>query len=356
MDRGDRGLPGADVTPVEPGWEDRVALVPPPGARRRPLDRAAVGAAGAGRAGRRDRPGPSLRHGCPSDDPPLRRAARARGARIAARRRLRLGRALDRGRAGSGSGRSSRSTSTRLRSRRRSRTRPRTVSRSRRFVLDGEADELPRADVAVANVLLAPVERILARLDGARRDHVRAISSATCPRRPVGRVATGWSDGWAADGFEARGARLQRARPLGSRARSQAAGAGPGCAGQPLRGGRCSRVRHALHRADARKRLPSPMATFTTRFLGCKVSFADEQAIRERLLADGHTEARPAPRQTSRSSTRAASRTRRSRSRARRRPGRRARTDASTSPAAPPTSRATPFAGLPDNVTRRLPP
>ena len=32
-------------------------------------------------------------------------------------------------------------------------------------VLDGESDELPRADVAVANVLLAPVERILARLD-----------------------------------------------------------------------------------------------------------------------------------------------------------------------------------------------
>jgi threonylcarbamoyladenosine tRNA methylthiotransferase MtaB len=34
------------------------------------------------------------------------------------------------------------------------------------------------------------------------------------------------------------------------------------------------------------------MATFTTRFLGCKVSFADEQAIRERLLEDGHTETR----------------------------------------------------------------
>ena len=32
------------------------------------------------------------------------------------------------------------------------------------------------------------------------------------------------------------------------------------------------------------------MATFTTRFLGCKVSFADAQAIRERLLADGHAE------------------------------------------------------------------
>ena len=32
------------------------------------------------------------------------------------------------------------------------------------------------------------------------------------------------------------------------------------------------------------------MATFSTRFLGCKVSFADAQAIRERLLADGHQE------------------------------------------------------------------
>jgi threonylcarbamoyladenosine tRNA methylthiotransferase MtaB len=32
------------------------------------------------------------------------------------------------------------------------------------------------------------------------------------------------------------------------------------------------------------------MATFSTRFLGCKVSFADAQATRERLLADGHTE------------------------------------------------------------------
>ncbi len=32
------------------------------------------------------------------------------------------------------------------------------------------------------------------------------------------------------------------------------------------------------------------MATFSARFLGCKVSFADAQAIRERLLADGHEE------------------------------------------------------------------
>jgi threonylcarbamoyladenosine tRNA methylthiotransferase MtaB len=32
------------------------------------------------------------------------------------------------------------------------------------------------------------------------------------------------------------------------------------------------------------------VATFSVRFLGCKVSFADAQAVRERLLADGHTE------------------------------------------------------------------
>jgi threonylcarbamoyladenosine tRNA methylthiotransferase MtaB len=32
------------------------------------------------------------------------------------------------------------------------------------------------------------------------------------------------------------------------------------------------------------------MATFSTRFLGCKVSYADAQSIRERLLADGHDE------------------------------------------------------------------
>ena len=32
------------------------------------------------------------------------------------------------------------------------------------------------------------------------------------------------------------------------------------------------------------------MATFSVRFLGCKVSFADAQATRERLVADGHVE------------------------------------------------------------------
>jgi len=34
------------------------------------------------------------------------------------------------------------------------------------------------------------------------------------------------------------------------------------------------------------------MATFSVGFLGCKVSFADAQAVRERLVADGHAELR----------------------------------------------------------------
>jgi threonylcarbamoyladenosine tRNA methylthiotransferase MtaB len=33
------------------------------------------------------------------------------------------------------------------------------------------------------------------------------------------------------------------------------------------------------------------VATFSVRFLGCKVSYADAQAVRERLLGDGHSEA-----------------------------------------------------------------
>ena len=36
------------------------------------------------------------------------------------------------------------------------------------------------------------------------------------------------------------------------------------------------------------------MATFTVDFLGCKVSQTDVQEIRERLVADGHLEAREA--------------------------------------------------------------
>ena len=69
-------------------------------------------------------------------------------------------------------------------------------------LLDGESDELPGADVAVANVLLAPVEKILARLDAGA-----AITSGYLATDLP--AARGWQhvdrlelDGWAADRFQ----------------------------------------------------------------------------------------------------------------------------------------------------------
>ena len=70
------------------------------------------------------------------------------------------------------------------------------------LVLDGELDALPSAELVVANVLLAPVERILERLE-ARAAITSGYSAADYP------VAPGWTsvarielDGWAADRFE----------------------------------------------------------------------------------------------------------------------------------------------------------
>lgn len=68
-------------------------------------------------------------------------------------------------------------------------------------VLDGEADELPMADLVVANVLLDPVERILARIEGeaAITSGYLATDAPSVPGwRSVERVEL---DGWAADRF-----------------------------------------------------------------------------------------------------------------------------------------------------------
>jgi ribosomal protein L11 methyltransferase len=68
-------------------------------------------------------------------------------------------------------------------------------------VVDGESDALPSADIAVANVLLRPVERILARLD----TRLAVTSGYLIGDLPA---APGWRhlerlelDGWAADRF-----------------------------------------------------------------------------------------------------------------------------------------------------------
>ena len=69
------------------------------------------------------------------------------------------------------------------------------------FVLDAVREPLPRADVAVANVLLEPVEEILGRLD-AERAVTSGYLSTDAPRAPdwnhVDRRELG---GWAADAW-----------------------------------------------------------------------------------------------------------------------------------------------------------
>jgi ribosomal protein L11 methyltransferase len=79
-------------------------------------------------------------------------------------------------------------------------------------LLDGLVDELPRADVALANVALDVVERLLARVPAAR-----AVTSGylerDCPEAPGWTPVTrATADGWAADVFE-RSQSANRAQP-----------------------------------------------------------------------------------------------------------------------------------------------
>jgi len=69
-------------------------------------------------------------------------------------------------------------------------------------ILDGELDELPAADLVVANVLLAPVEKILVRID-ARAAITSGYLTTDRPRAPGWQVVDRLElDGWAADRFE----------------------------------------------------------------------------------------------------------------------------------------------------------
>ena len=226
-------------------------------------------------------PGRAFGTGRARDDAALPRApAQRAGPGQPARRRLRLGRALDRGREARLRARCIARRQRPARRRGDERERGGERSRGRVRLADAHRGRAAAADTAVANIALEPSSRLAPRLE--RR---RSITSGYLVSR------------------EPRPPRLPPRR----------SGASRRLGGRPAR---------------ARSRVPPPMATSRSDFLGCKVSHTDAQAVRERLLADGHAEPATAP--TSRSSTRAASPTRRSASRATPPRGRRAPTRAST--------------------------
>ena len=181
------------------GLGGRVARVPPSGPGGWPLDRAAVGGARPRRARGRDRSGPRVRNGRPPDDEALRRAAREGGAWLSARRRLRLGGALDRRGASRLRARSAPSTTTPLPSRRRSPTQRSTASRSTRALLDGESDELPPPTSPSRTCCSPRWSSILARLD-ARAAITSGYLASDHPATPGWRLVERLElDGWAAD-------------------------------------------------------------------------------------------------------------------------------------------------------------
>ncbi len=108
---------------------------------------------------------------------------------------------------------------------------------------DAVHDAVPPTDVVVANIELAAVEALLGRTPAA----VAITSGYLVGDRPR------------AEGWERRRARRDR-----------------------WLGGRRARA--------ARTKLGVSMASFSVGFLGCKVSYTDAQAVRERLLRDGHIE------------------------------------------------------------------
>ena len=181
---------------VEAGWEDRWREFHRPVRDRPAVGRPAVGDA----AGRRDRgrrstpaarsaPARTRRRGSASSCC----STLARGER--ARRRLRLGRARDRGGAARLRPGRSRSTSTSSRSRRRARTPRRTASRSRRARRRARRAAARRPALAVANISLAAVRL------GRGPAPLLVTSATSSPTRPSSRV---------------RASRAPRARRLGA--------------------------------------------------------------------------------------------------------------------------------------------
>ena len=182
-----------------PGLGGALACVPSPRARRRPVDRAALGDGSAGRDLRRGRPWPRVRDGCPSHDARLHRAPlaarslqrpRCRDRVGGDRRRCGQARLPARGRAGHRP--------------RRGRSREPHCPSKRRDVLVGRADvlldELPDAALVVANIELRVVEALLDRQPASLGGHLRlSRPRATAGARAGSRGPRLELDGWAAD-------------------------------------------------------------------------------------------------------------------------------------------------------------
>src|SRR5919197_6090095 len=217
-----------------------MAALPPARARRAALGRAALGGARCGRDPYRHRSGTRVRHRLPRDDQALPRAHRNSAARVAARRRLRLGRARDR----------------------RGEARLLAGDRGRRRGFSRRGNPRQRG-------------RKRRRARGlARRRHVRGAAGHR--RRGRQHLARGGRGRRAAT----RGRRSDHVRLPRVRSPRAAGPARP----RPPHGGR-------LGGGGVGARLTfRAVATFSVHFLGCKVSHVDAHAVRERLLADGHTE------------------------------------------------------------------
>ena len=216
----------------------RLAAFPPAGRGGWCVDRAAVGASAAGHSGGADRAGTGVRDRA-HPTTALHRAPGSPRAWQPARRRL----WVERGGAGSfgwGTSRLRRSTSTPSPSNAHGTTPLATTFRSTWPSWTPSSTSCRRHALPWSTSFVPPVESVLARLD-----------VAVLPSRPATSPPRHRPPGWR------RLAQLE-ARRLGADAL-------------------CVCLRSAPSSASR------SVATFSARFLGCKVSFADAQAIRERL-------------------------------------------------------------------------
>ena len=197
-----RGASGAAGGRRRAGLGGALARVPPAGPRRAVLDRTAVGDAGHRRGAARDRSRPRVRHRCACHDAPLHRAALGAGARVAARRRHRLGHRRDRGCDSSASRRFSASTWTLPRWKPHARTPPRTPSRSTFALPTRRRNRSRRSTSRSRTSRFALVESLLPRIE-ARVVVTSGYLERDDPRLgPYARRARRVRDGWAADLLE----------------------------------------------------------------------------------------------------------------------------------------------------------